>query len=523
MVTFLALLNAPCDAKMLALMQIMRPILVVLTIATLPSLFSLARAQGNPMKSHYTVYVGTYTSKQTSKGIYAFDLDAASGQLKEIGLAAEAVDPSFLAVHPNGRFLYAVNETSEFAGQKSGAVSAFAIDRSTSKLKLLNQVPSGGAGPCHISLDKTGKFVFVANYDGGSIASFPIRDDGSLGPASSLIQHHGSSVNKERQEAPHAHWIGASPDNRFVLAADLGLDEGLIYRFDANKGTLSPNNPAFVKVGPGAGPRHFAFHPNGKFAYLLTEMAATVTAFSYDATKGSLSVLQTIGTLPKDYSGPTEAAELVVHPSARFLYTSNRAGIDMIDEFSVDPVKGTLTLFDTFSTKGKTPRNFAIDPTGSFLLAANQESSNIVIFRINPISGALTPTGQVLQVPAPVCVVFLASSEESSDRTDLSLNSQIARAGVNGVGIPDCLYCPNPAYTAEALKAKFEGTATLLVLVNKEGRATNMQIYKDPGLGLGAKAIETIKSWRFRPADGPDGRPVDVLVPIQVTFRLPKS
>jgi 6-phosphogluconolactonase len=389
-------------------MQITRCVVIALMFLIFPLAFSPILAQRSPTsKSHYIVYVGTYTTKQASKGIYAFDFDAASGQLKELGLAAESVDPSFLAIHPNGKYLYAVNETSEFAGQKGGAVSAFAIDRSTSKLKLLNQVASGGAGPCHISLDRAGKFVLVANYDGGSVATFPARDDGSLGPASSVVQHHGSSVNKERQEGPHAHWIATSPGNRFVLAADLGLDEVLIYRFDAASGKLSPNTPPFVKLAPGSGPRHFAFHPNGKFAYVLTEMAATVTAFSYDAPNGSLSPLQTIATLPKSYSGSIEAAELVVHPSGKFLYASNRAGIDTITAFAIDPAKGTLKLLDKFSTKGKTPRNFAIDPTGTYLLAANQESSNIVVFRINPQTGALTDTGQQLQVPAPVCVVFL--------------------------------------------------------------------------------------------------------------------
>jgi 6-phosphogluconolactonase len=507
-------------------MQITRCVVIALMFLIFPLAFSPILAQRSPTsKSHYIVYVGTYTTKQASKGIYAFDFDPASGQLKELGLAAESVDPSFLAIHPNGKHLYAVNETTEFAGQKGGAVSAFAIDRSTSKLKLLNQVASGGAGPCHISLDRAGKFVLVANYDGGSVATFPLRDDGSLGPASSVVQHHGSSVNKERQEGPHAHWIATSPDNRFVLAADLGVDEVLVYRFDATKGTLSPNDPPFVKVAPGSGPRHFAFHPSGRFGYVLTEMAATITTFSYDSAKGTLSAVQTIPTLSKGHSGPTEAAELVVHPSGKFLYASNRAGIDMIDEFSINPVKGTLMLFDTFSTKGKTPRNFAIDPTGSFLFAGNQESGNIVIFRINLISGALTPTGQVLQVPAPVCVVFFAASEEqaSSDQADLSSDSQIARAGVNGVGIPECLYCPNPPYTNAARAAEFEGAATLLAVITKEGRATNMQVVKDPGFGLRDKAIEAIKKWRFRAAEGPDGRPVDVIVPIQVTFRLPKS
>jgi 6-phosphogluconolactonase len=389
-------------------MQNISRILAAAMLST--SLFSLssARAQSKPnAKPHYIVYVGTYTTKQASKGIYGFDFDSGSGQLKELGVAAESVDPSFLVVHPNGKYLYAVNETSEFAGQRSGAVSAFAIDRGSHKLKLLNQVPSGGAGPCHISLDTSGKFVLVANYDGGSVASFPIRQDGSLDPASTFIQHHGSSINKERQEGPHAHWISTSPDNRFVLAADLGLDKVLVYRFDATSGKLSPNTPPFAKLAPGSGPRHFAFHPNGKFAYVLTEMAATVTAFSYNAANGSLSEMQTIATLPKDYSGPIEAAELVVHPSGKFLYASNRAGVDTITAFAIDPAKGTLKLIDKFSTKGKTPRNFAIDPTGSFLLAANQESGNVVVFRINPRTGGLTDTGRQVQVPAPVCIISI--------------------------------------------------------------------------------------------------------------------
>ena len=377
-------------------------------------LFAPARAQRSPAGTKdYLVYVGTYTTKQASKGIYVYRFDSGSGQLKEIGLAAESTDPSFLAVHPNGKYLYAVNEVGDFGGQKSGAVSAFAIERASGKLKLLNQVASRGAGPCHISLDRTGKFVFVANYDGGSVASFPVREDGSLGEAVSFVQHSGSSVNKERQEGPHAHWIGASPDNRFVLASDLGLDEVLIYRFDSGKGTLSPNNPPFVKVNAGAGPRHFAFHPSGKFGYVLTEMTATVAAFSYDSSTGALSTQQTIPTLPKDYSGPIEAAELVVHPSGKFLYASNRAGLDTITEFTIDAGKGTLKIVDKFSTKGKTPRNFAIDPTGSFLLAANQDSGNVVVFRIDPASGALTPTGVETKVPAPVCVVFTALGSAS--------------------------------------------------------------------------------------------------------------
>jgi 6-phosphogluconolactonase len=402
-------------------MKIARRVFAFLLLLTTPLILlsSPQTAKKAAARSQYLAYVGTYTTKTNSKGIYVFRFDAAVGQAKAVGLAAESADPSFLAVHPDGQHVYAVNELSEFGGQKSGAVSAFAIDRHTGSLTLLNQVATGGAGPCYISLDKSDKyypnlsnsiwFALVANYDGGSVASFPIRDDGSLGPAASLIQHVGSSVNKERQEGPHAHWVGTSPDNRFALVADLGLDEVLIYRFDGAKGTLSPNDPPFVKVNLGAGPRHFGFHPKEKFGYVLNEMDGSVTAFSYHSKNGSLSVVQTINTLPKDYSGPKEAAELVVHPSGKFLYASNRAGIDTITAFAIDPAKGTLTLVGQYSTKGKTPRHFAIDPTGAFLLAANEESNNIVVFKIDAVTGSLTPTGQVLEVPSPVCITFVAA------------------------------------------------------------------------------------------------------------------
>src|ERR1700738_333915 len=245
----------------------------------------------------YLVYVGTYTNKTASKGIYAYLFDPGIGKLSPLGVAAESEDPSFLAVDRSGKYLYAVNEIDHFGAQKSGAVSAFAIDPKDGKLTLLNQAATQGAGPCHISLDKTGKYALVANYDGGSVAVFPIREDGGLAPASAFVQHSDSSVDKDRQQSPHAHWIGTSPDNRLALAADLGLDEILVYRFNAAKGALTPNTPPYAKVNPGAGPRHLVFHPNGKFAYVLTEMENSVTAFAYKASNGSLSSLQTISTL----------------------------------------------------------------------------------------------------------------------------------------------------------------------------------------------------------------------------------
>jgi 6-phosphogluconolactonase len=357
--------------------------------------------------SRYLVYIGTYTTKQESKGIYAYRFDAGTGKLSEIGLATESMDPSFLAVHPSGKYLYAVNEVGDFNGQKSGALSAFAIDHKTGKLTLLNQVSTHGAGPCYVSLDSTGRWVLVANYDGGSVATFEVQGDGSVSLVKGFVQHSGSSVDKERQEGPHAHWIAMSPDNRFALAADLGLDDVLIYKLDPSRGSLTPNTPPFAQAKPGSGPRHLAFHPNGKFAYVLTEMATTVTAFSYDANKGALTAIQTAPTLPKDYSGPTEAAEIVMHPSGKFLYASNRAGVDTITIFAIDPAKGTLKEIGRVSTKGRTPRNFAIDPTGAYLLAANQESGNVVVFKIDAATGALTPTGEEVKVPAPVSVVFL--------------------------------------------------------------------------------------------------------------------
>src|SRR6266404_610890 len=370
-----------------------------------------AAAQKRIPNKPYLVYVGTYTNKTASKGIYVYNFDPGTGKLTSLGVAAESEDPSFLAVHPSGKSLYAVNEIDHFGEKKSGAASAFSIDQKTGKLTLLTQAATRGAGPCHISLDKSGKFALVANYDGGSVATFPVHPDGTQGETVDFIEHHGSSVDKERQAAPHAHWIGTSPDNRFALAADLGLDEILIYRFSATKGTLAPNEPAFAKLNPGSGPRHIAFHPNGKFAYALTEMEDSVTAFAYKARNGSLSPLQTVSALSmlrKDFKGPKEAAEIVVHPSGRFLYASNRSGIDTISAFSINPSKGTLQLKNEYPTMGKTPRNFAIDPTGKFLLAANQESNTIVTFRIDAITGALTPVGDPVQVPAPVCIVFVA-------------------------------------------------------------------------------------------------------------------
>jgi 6-phosphogluconolactonase len=376
--------------------------LAVLGFAALPC----AQAQKSA-KGQYLVYFGTYTGKN-SKGIYAYRLDVKTGGLDSLGLAGETPSPSFLAVHSNRKFLYAVSEVADFEGKKAGAVAAFRIHPDTGKLDLLNKVSSGGAGPCHVSVDRTGKYVFVANYTGGSVAVLPIRDDGSLAEASAFVQHASAEGEPKPRGGPHAHSIHASFDNRFVIAADLGLDKLLVYRFNASKGSLEPNDPPFASVAQGSGPRHFAFHPNGKFGFVINERKLTVTAFSYDASRGAFQEIQTISTLPEGFTGERlSTAEVQVHPSGKFLYGSNR-GHDSIAVFSIDTGKGTLKPIEHVPTQGRIPRNFGIDPTGSYLFAANQNSDNVVVFSINPKTGRLTPTGKVLDVPMPVCVKFVA-------------------------------------------------------------------------------------------------------------------
>jgi 6-phosphogluconolactonase len=356
--------------------------------------------------TNFLMYVGTYTAKN-SKGIYAYRFNSASGKLTPLGLAVATENPSFVIVHPNGHFLYAVNEVQTFAGKSSGAVSAFAIDRPSGKLTLLNHVASGGADPCYLSFDKSGKHLLVANYTGGNVSVFPIENDGKLGEASAFMQHKGSSVNAERQEGPHAHSIDLSFDNRFAMVSDLGLDEILVNRFDLDKGTLTANDPPFTKVDPGSGPRHFKFHPNGKWGYLISELRNTVTAYSYDSKNGTLQVQQTISALPKDFTGHSEAAEIQIHPSGKFLYTSNR-GYESIAVFKIDPANGTLSNVEIVASGGKAPRFFTFDPSGTRLFVANQDSGNIVVFKIDQASGKITPTGEELEIDSPVCVQFLA-------------------------------------------------------------------------------------------------------------------
>jgi 6-phosphogluconolactonase len=353
------------------------------------------------------VYIGTYTGEK-SKGIYVAELDLASGKLSQPELAAEVKNASFLAVHPDKKHLYSVSEISDLNGKRTGGVSGFAINPDSGKLTLINQQSSEGAGPCHVTVDKSGKTVLVANYGGGSVAALPVDGDGRLRPAATAIQHQGGSVNKARQAGPHAHSINVDPANRFAVAADLGLDKVLVYRLDPATSKLTPHLPPSVSVAPGSGPRHFAFHPSAKFAYVINEILCTATAFQYDPELGLLTEVQTITTLPNGESVKPEysTAEVQVHPSGKFLYGSNR-GHDSITVFAIDSKSGKLTFVENESTQGKTPRGFGIDPSGQYLIAGNQGSDTFVVFRIDQETGKLEPTGQKFELGAPVCFKFL--------------------------------------------------------------------------------------------------------------------
>jgi 6-phosphogluconolactonase len=368
----------------------------------------------------YILYVGTYTQdkgKDTgSKGIYAYRYKEGSGKLKPLGVAAETINPSFLAAAPDDQFLYAVNELQQYHGvTNSGGVSAFSINHKTGKLTELNQVASHGADPCFISFDKTGKYVLVANYTGGTVAAFPLASDGKIEQASSVQEDEGPlGPNKQRQEHSHAHWIEVSAHNRFAYVSDLGLDRVLIYKFDADKGTLSRAEPSegasssefySATLAPGTGPRHVAFSADGKFMYVLGEVDSTVTLFANDGNETFRSI-QKISTLPAGFSGENTAAEIEVHPNGKFLYASNR-GDDGIAVFVIDAATGKLTFLQTVSSGGKMPRHFAIAPDGRRLLVANEETGNIVEFKINTRKGELKKPHEVANVPAPVCLVFV--------------------------------------------------------------------------------------------------------------------
>ena len=353
------------------------------------------------------VYFGTYTSgRNASKGIYRSLLDTDTGKLSAPVLVIEAKNPSFLEIHPGGKFLYAVSESGD-----AGTVSAYAIDPDTGNLKLLNSRPSGGSSPCHVNIDRSAKNVLVTNYSSGSASVIPIAADGSLAEPTAFVQHEGASVNPQRQKGPHAHSVNLSPDNRFAFVADLGLDKIMIYKLDAEKGTIAANDPAFAKVKPGAGPRHFTFGTEGRYAYVINELNGTVTAFAYERASGTLTEIQSITTLPDGFAGSSSCAEVRVHPSGRFLYGSNR-GHDSITVYRIDPAKGTLTFVEHERAGIKTPRNFNIDPSGIFCLVANQGGDSVVVFKIDQKTGALEPTGNKISIGRPVCVRFLQTNDK---------------------------------------------------------------------------------------------------------------
>ena len=371
--------------------------LAVLALVAALTISAAATAAEKPL----TVYVGTYTDG-TSRGIYRFTFDPATGSTSEPVLAVEAQSPSFLALHPSGRFLYAVGEVDRFQGAKTGVVSAFAVDPRSGDLKLLNQQPSEGTGPTHLVVDKAGRNVLVANYGGGNVVVLPIAPDGTLKPVSSNQGHKGSGPDKGRQEKPHAHGIYLDAAERFALAPDLGADRIFVYRFDGAKGTLEPHGAGIPE--PGSGPRHLAFHPNGKSVYVINELTSTITVFSWDAEKGVLTAVQTISCLPAGFSGKSWTAEVAVSPDGRFVYGSNR-GADSLAVFAVDAATGKLTVKGHVPVGGKNPRHFTIDPAGRFILAGHQGSGTIGVLRLDGATGMPSLVGTPVKIDRAVCLL----------------------------------------------------------------------------------------------------------------------
>lgn len=368
-----------------------------LALLMVTSLLAAGCATAPRKTAEEIVYIGTYTGGD-SEGIYTYKLNLKTGELTHLATTGGIENPSFLALHPKGLYLYAVSQI------RSNSGSIYAYKREAGgKLTLINKQSSEGAGPAHLLVDHSGRWLLTANYTGGTVALLPINEDGSLGPATDVKQHTGSSVNPDRQKEPHPHSIWVSPDNRFVFVPDLGIDKVVIYKLDHKEGKLLPNDPADYQSEPGAGPRHFTFHHSGRYAFVINELSSTITSLSYDQTNGVLSRIETVSTLPDTFSGTNTCADIHTTPDGRFVYGSNR-GHDSIAAFSFDRETGQLTFVETESTQGVQPRNFAIDPTGKILLAANQRTNNVVTFWIDQKTGELSPTGHSVTVPTPVCL-----------------------------------------------------------------------------------------------------------------------
>ena len=377
------------------------------------SLIGLARGSESPALRDEVqmegdlLYVGTYTEGTRSEGIYLVRMDRRSGQLRRVGSMAAGANPSFLAIHANGRVLYAVNELQQYNGRPTGAVSAFAIESGTGALTRLNEQPSEGGAPCYLSVDRSAQVVLVANYAGGSVALLSIQPDGSLAPAAHVVQHTGKGPKPEHQVAPHAHCILPDPSNRFVLAADLGVDRVFVYRLDLDGKSLRQVEGGDAVMRPGAGPRHFAFHPTLPLVFVANELDSTVATLRFDALRGTLSPLDTRSTVPAGWTGTNYPADIHVAPTGRTVYVSNR-GHNSIAVFSVAESTGALALDQVVPTEGDWPRNFSLDPTGRWLLVANQRSDSVVVFACDPDTGRLTPTRQRIAIPRPVCLRFVS-------------------------------------------------------------------------------------------------------------------
>jgi 6-phosphogluconolactonase len=365
------------------------------------------------VSSQTYVYVGTYTQHYghvdgKGEGICIFSYDDADGSLSPVGVASGIVDPAYLALSPNQRYLYSVNESRELGGRPGGGVSAFAIDPTSGVLSPLNRQPSHGAFPCFLAVDATGSMVIVVNHDGPSTVAYPIQSDGSLGEASSIIPHVGTSHQTGHPGDPHPHSVVLDSRNRFALVLDKGLDQILTYRIDPVAGTLAPNDPPFVRVQGGTAPRHLALHPSERFAFVTNEVGSTVTLYAFDTAIGALREIHTVPSVPASFISPNQTADIRVHPNGRFVYMTNR-GHDTIASFAIDDATGRLTPLGYTSTQGGWSRHIRFDPSGRLLLVANQNANTIVPFAVDPNNGTLTPTGAVTHTPTPVCLQFLVT------------------------------------------------------------------------------------------------------------------
>jgi 6-phosphogluconolactonase len=362
---------------------------------------NLSAAQTASHHDRYFVYVGSY-----GNGVQAFRFSSENGTLEPLGLVGTVAKPSWVGTDPTFEHLYAV---SELEGKEKGGVASFTINRKTGQLSALNHLASGGEAPCHLSVDAADKMLIVANYSSGGVSAFPIEANGSLGKMSSLMTAHGTSVNKTRQEGPHAHEAVITTDNQRVYVPDLGLDQIRIYKLEPASAKLVPNDPPSVKAEPGLGPRHMVFGESSRYAYVVNELKPVVSVYAHDSATGNLTFVQAVATIPPDFSKENSGAEIRIHPSGKFVYTSNR-GHDSIQVFAIDSSKGTLSKIQDVSTEGEVPRGFNLDPAGRFLLVGNQETNNLVVFKVDPQTGKLTPTGQKFEVPSPVDVLFVPAA-----------------------------------------------------------------------------------------------------------------